>query len=156
MLEANREIGKEKPEKNGVIFVIIKCGKIQLEKRMQIDRPFFGYTIIPGGRIETGETQEDALIREVKEERGINVLGCRKIGIVDTRESDGTLNVRHVFRVTKWSGRMHNPEKRNKYLEATPAVARLICAHPISQRILSLIEEDLAREHKKRVNRNSV
>lgn len=138
---------KERPEKHGVIFVIIKEGKLQLEKRTKIGSKFFGFTIIPGGAIEPAETQEDALVREVREERGVQVQDYHKLGIVDSIDADGTLNIRHVFRVTKWKGRLRDVEKTNWQLEATPQVARLICSHPISQRILDLVDEDLARKH---------
>ena len=43
-------------------------------------RPFKGYWALPGGRAEPGETVEQTIIREVKEETGLNVAIVRKIG----------------------------------------------------------------------------
>ena len=42
--------------------------------------PFKGYWALPGGRAEPGETVEQAIVREVKEETGLNVEVVRKIG----------------------------------------------------------------------------
>ena len=42
--------------------------------------PFKGYWALPGGRVEPGETVEQTIIREVKEETGLNVAIVRKIG----------------------------------------------------------------------------
>jgi 8-oxo-dGTP diphosphatase len=42
--------------------------------------PFKGYWALPGGRKERGEAVEDAIVREVKEETGLNVEVVRKIG----------------------------------------------------------------------------
>lgn len=42
--------------------------------------PFRGYWALPGGRAEPGETVEQAIIREVKEETGLDVEVVRKIG----------------------------------------------------------------------------
>jgi 8-oxo-dGTP diphosphatase len=42
--------------------------------------PFVGYWALPGGRAEQGETVEQTIVREVKEETGLNVEVVRKIG----------------------------------------------------------------------------
>ena len=42
--------------------------------------PFRGYWALPGGRSERGETVEQTIIREVKEETGLEVEIVRKIG----------------------------------------------------------------------------
>ena len=42
--------------------------------------PFKGYWALPGGRAEPGETVEQTIIREVKEETGLDVAVVRKIG----------------------------------------------------------------------------
>ena len=42
--------------------------------------PFKGYWALPGGRAEPGETVEQTIAREVKEETGLDVTVVRKIG----------------------------------------------------------------------------
>jgi len=42
--------------------------------------PFKGYWALPGGRAEAGETVEQTIVREVKEETGLDVAVVRKIG----------------------------------------------------------------------------
>ena len=42
--------------------------------------PFKGYWALPGGRAEPGENVEQAIVREVKEETGLDVTVVRKIG----------------------------------------------------------------------------
>jgi len=41
---------------------------------------FKGYWALPGGRVDVGETGEEAVVREVKEETGLSVKIVRKIG----------------------------------------------------------------------------
>jgi len=42
--------------------------------------PFKGYWALPGGRAEPGETVEHTIVREVKEETGLDVEIVRRIG----------------------------------------------------------------------------
>ncbi len=52
--------------------------KILLIKRNTI--PFKGYWALPGGRMDSGETIEQTIVREVKEETGLDVTIAGKIG----------------------------------------------------------------------------
>ncbi len=52
--------------------------KIVLIKRNTV--PFKGYWGLPGGRMDPGETIEQTVVREVKEETGLDVEIVRKIG----------------------------------------------------------------------------
>jgi len=52
--------------------------KILLVKRGTV--VFKGFWALPGGRVEAGETGEEAVVREVKEETGLHVKVVRKIG----------------------------------------------------------------------------
>jgi 8-oxo-dGTP pyrophosphatase MutT (NUDIX family) len=59
-----------------MVFVIDASGRILLEKRS--DCSLWG---LPGGRIDPGETIEEAAIREVFEETGLRVKIARLLGI---------------------------------------------------------------------------
>ena len=52
--------------------------KILLIKRST--PPFVGYWALPGGRVDSGETVEQTIVREVKEETGLDITIMRKIG----------------------------------------------------------------------------
>lgn len=57
------------------------------------------------------------------------------------------LNFRHVYKVTGWEGVLRNPEGKNEYIEVTLKEARVLCKHPISQKILDLVEASLSRKN---------
>jgi 8-oxo-dGTP diphosphatase len=52
--------------------------KILLIKRATV--PFKGYWALPGGKAEQGETVEQTIAREVKEETGLDITIIRKVG----------------------------------------------------------------------------
>ena len=59
-------------------IIVFPQDTILLIKRDTV--PFKGYWALPGGRAEPGETVEQTIIREVKEETGLDVTVVRKIG----------------------------------------------------------------------------
>lgn len=73
-----------------------------------------GQWVGPGGKVEPGETPRECVVREVREEVGIDVLDPEKAGVFVYR-SDGWDAVVHVFRATEYEG---TPEESE---EADPA-----------------------------------
>jgi 8-oxo-dGTP diphosphatase len=64
--------------KTSTALVPYPGNKILLIKRNTI--PFKGYWALPGGRMDPGETVEQTIVREVKEETGLDVTIVRKVG----------------------------------------------------------------------------
>jgi 8-oxo-dGTP diphosphatase len=64
--------------KTSTAIIPYEPNKILLIKRNTV--PFKGYWALPGGRVDPGETVEQTIIREVKEETGLDVTIERKIG----------------------------------------------------------------------------
>ncbi len=61
-------------------------GKIVLIKRK--NEPFKDHYALPGGIVEYGERVEDALVREVKEETGLDVEIHRLVGVYSDPNRD--------------------------------------------------------------------
>ena len=66
--------------------VILHNEKVLLIKRSI--KPFQGYWTIPGGHIDYGESSQEALIREIKEETNIDVEIIRLIKLYDDPKRD--------------------------------------------------------------------
>jgi 8-oxo-dGTP diphosphatase len=79
----------------GVGAIIISEGKILLEKRK--NEPSKGKWSIPGGLVELGESVEQAVIREVKEETGLDVEAPRLIDVVDNISLDAKGKVKYHY-----------------------------------------------------------
>ena len=79
----------------GVGAVIVSEGKILLEKRS--NEPSKGKWTIPGGLVDLGESIEQAVIRETKEETCLDVEEPQLIDVVDNVDLDETGKVKYHF-----------------------------------------------------------
>jgi len=79
----------------GVGAVIICKGKILLEKRKS--EPGRGKWSIPGGLVELGESAEQTVMREVKEETNLEVEQPKLIDVVNNITPDENGRVKYHF-----------------------------------------------------------
>jgi 8-oxo-dGTP diphosphatase len=66
--------------------VIVEKGKILLIKRG--NPPYKGYWALPGGFVEYGETTEEAVVRETKEETGLTCEVLKLTGVYSAPDRD--------------------------------------------------------------------
>jgi len=79
----------------GVGAVIVKEGKIALIKRG--NEPSRGKWTIPGGLVELGESPEQAVVRETKEETGLYVDNLSLIEVVSNVDLDEKGKVKYHY-----------------------------------------------------------
>jgi len=99
--------------------VIIKDNKILLIHRHKEGREYY---VIPGGHIEKDETEEIALIREIKEETNLDIEKFEKLW---TLESPIDRSKHHIYLALEFSGdvklggpeSVHNSKENNYVLE---------------------------------------
>ena len=57
-----------------------------------------------GGGIEPGETPEECLVREVREETGLSLTGYTKRGVIDFVSDTWEDEVMHLYTAEQWTG----------------------------------------------------
>lgn len=83
-----------------VLCLITDGDRMLLQNRVKKD--WQGFTL-PGGHVEPGESFVDAVIREMKEETGLDIKNPRLVGIKQFPIKDGRYVVL-LFKATEYSG----------------------------------------------------
>jgi 8-oxo-dGTP diphosphatase len=84
------------------------CGRVLLMQRLP-GKHLAGLWEFPGGKVEPGETVEQALIRELDEELGVEVRACTRLISIPWRYPQKSVRL-HALRVTAWAGETHARE----------------------------------------------
>ena len=85
----------------GVGAVIVLEGRILLEKRR--NEPSKGKWTIPGGLVELGESLQEAVTREAREETCLEVEKPRLLDVVDYIESDEKGKIKYHFVIADYA-----------------------------------------------------
>lgn len=90
-----------------VLCLIYRDDEILLQNRIKKD--WQGYTL-PGGHIEPGESITEAVIREMKEETGLDIYEPKLCGVKQFPIDDGRYIV-FLYKTDKFSGEMTSSDE---------------------------------------------
>jgi ADP-ribose pyrophosphatase YjhB (NUDIX family) len=137
----------------GVGALIFNRDKILLVERGR--NPLKGFWSLPGGVLETGETLEQGIIREVREETGLEVKPMKVLEIFERiiRDAQGAPEYHYVLidyicRITGGSLRAADDASRAAWIPR-----RLLSTYAITAGTLPLIEKGF-RERQRRITDN--
>jgi len=97
-----------------------------------------GYWEFPGGKLEQGESARDALVRELREELGIEVHNAYPWLMRVFTYPHATVRL-HFFRVTAWSGELH-PHEGQQFSWQQPTSVLVAPILPANAPILRALE----------------
>lgn len=100
----HRRAKKAVPHHDIVVAVIAKRGRYLIGRRPP-DAMLGGLWELPGGKIEPGETHAQALVREIREECGLEVSVGEKVTAVEHAYSHFTITL-HAYRCEVVAGRV--------------------------------------------------
>ena len=90
-----------------VLCLIEDGSRVLLQDRVKAD--WKGYTL-PGGHVENGESFVDAVIREMKEETGLDIYEPKLVGVKQFPIEGGRYIVM-LYKATKFSGEVVSSEE---------------------------------------------
>lgn len=95
---------------HAVVGILRRNGKILLAQRPE-GKPYSGYWEFPGGKIEENESGRNALMRELYEELGVNVISAQPWFEHTHAYSDKTVHL-EIWLVGEFSGEPHGKENQ--------------------------------------------
>ena len=101
------------------VLAIILNNKQEILFVRQKTGPFKGWWLLPGGKVEFGETIKDAVIREVEEETGLLVRVSKLLGVFDVIDAKQNLHFIHTTKFTHtsfFSRLCHSSDKFHRLL----------------------------------------
>ena len=122
------------------VALIDSDGRVLLAERPE-GKIFAGHWEFPGGKIETGETPEAALVRELDEELGVDTKdSClAPLGFV-SHPYDTHHMVLLLYVCRKWSGRPQ-PKEGGQLKWVAPARLRDFEMPPANKELISVIQD---------------
>jgi len=98
--------------------VLIVGQRVLVEKRREDNEADPGHVMLPGGHVEKGESLEEALKREMKEELGIVIDEAEPVRVRDYTASNGERQNIHYFHIRQWTGKIVSQEAESVYWES--------------------------------------
>lgn len=131
------------PEPTVGALIFNKDGQLLLLR----GKKFKGHYVIPGGHIEIGETMEEALRREVREETGLEIKEYEIIGLQEALFPEAYPESRHFIYIDYYCRAQPGPvvlnEESQDYIWVEPEAS---LALPLETYTRGLIEEYLKGE----------
>ena len=124
----------------GVGGVLIRDGKVLLIRRGK--PPLYGRWVVPGGTVELGESLEQALVREMREETGLEVVPLEVLTVFDRIERDGDRVLYHyviVDYLCRWLG--GETRAASDALEAAWAALDDLPRYDLPQKALEVVQD---------------
>lgn len=117
--EATRHGGADRAVVDVAVGVLLRPDGTFLLTSRPSGKPYAGYWEFPGGKLEAGETVEQALRRELHEELGIRIGAIKpwKVEVVDYPHALARL---HFCKVFEWSGDLEMREAQSYSWERLP------------------------------------
>lgn len=88
------------------------CNNYLVLNRIKPDWP--GITF-PGGHVESNESLTDSIIREVKEETGLDIFNPQLCGVVNWYDKDKNRNVVFLYKTKNFNGKLQSSREGEVY-----------------------------------------
>ncbi|MBQ8518280.1 MAG: 8-oxo-dGTP diphosphatase [Agathobacter sp.] len=122
-----------------VLCLVEKDNKFLLQNRVKDDWRGFA---MPGGHIESGESIVDAVVREMKEETGLNIMNPKLCGVKQFPMEKGRYIV-FLFSATEFEGEVISSDEGEMHWVDKNDIPSLDAVEDLQQMIDVMMDENL-------------
>jgi 8-oxo-dGTP diphosphatase len=128
----------------GVGGVVVREGQVLLIRRGK--EPLYGRWVVPGGTVELGETLQEALVREIREETGVEAEPMEMLTVFDRIERRGE-RVDYHYVIVDFLCRWRSGEARaaSDALDAAWVAPEALATYDLPAKALEVVSEGLRR-----------
>jgi mutator protein MutT len=131
----------------GVGGVVIRDGRVLLIRRGK--EPLRGRWLVPGGTVELGETLEEAVVREVREETGLEVAPGEVLTVFDRIDRQGSRILYHYVIVDYLCEYVAGEARAGSDAEAVAFVAKEeLLAYDLPAKALEVVLDGFRRRER--------
>lgn len=115
-------------------------GQILLLKRSTKNNSYRKHWQLPEGKMEFGESPQDSLIREVKEETSFSISNLKLLDVLSLQMAIRNINY-HIVRIiyqARWKGNIALSPDHDEYNWFTPKEARQLPLTPGTKDVIKL------------------
>lgn len=98
----------------------------------------------PGGHVEMGESFTDGVIREVKEETGLDIFSPQLCGIKDWTREDGSRYIVLFYKTNQFSGVARSSDEGQVFWTNFKELGQMDLARGMDDMIKIFMQEDLS------------
>ena len=116
------------------------------QRAVAIDKVTGSYRGItfPGGHVEPGESFYQSVVREVREETGLNIVNPRLCGVYHWHR-DGVHNILFIYHATEFSGSLHESREGRVWWEPISNLKKMKLATG-SEHVITMIQSEQPKE----------
>ena len=134
-----------KPTTNTIVHVVVGVlrnaqGEYLFAQR-PAGKPMAGYWEFPGGKVEAGETRHDALLREIREELGVEIENASLWRTCEASYPHADVHL-SFFRVRSWRGEIARLEHSDFAWVKIGETPKVVPVLPANDEVLQALARD--------------